>query len=106
MNTTNVLLVGLTGVVIDEAGKHLDLPGLRLFAGTSIDDVRSALTREHIDHAIMGAGIDVESRLAIVREIFRSSDTTTVHLKDRASGKEAFLPFARAVLQGLSTYTV
>ena len=53
----------------------------------------------------MGAGIDLETRLAIVREIFRSSDTTTVHMKDRASGREAFLPFARSVMHGLSTYT-
>ena len=54
---------------------------------------------------IIGAGLDLEIRLAIVREIFQSSNTTTVHMKDRASGMEAFLPFARSVLHGLSTYT-
>ena len=105
MNAKNVLLVGLTGVVIDDAREHLDLPDLHLFTGTGVDDVRSALAQARIDHVIMGAGIDLETRLAIVREIYQSSDTTTVHMKDRASGKEAFLPFARSVLHGLSTYT-
>jgi len=81
------------------------MPDLRLFTGTGIDDVRSAFAQARIDHVIMGAGIDLETRLAIVREIFQSSDTTTVHMKDRTSGKEAFLPFARSVLHGLSTYT-
>jgi hypothetical protein len=105
MNTKNVLLVGLTSIVIDDARDHLDMPDLRLFTGNGIDDVRSAFAQARIDHVIMGAGIDLETRLAIVREIFQSSDTTTVHMKDRASGKEAFLPFARSVLRGLSTYT-
>lgn len=105
MNTKNVLLLGLTGVVIDDAREHLDMPDLRLFTGTGIDDVRSAFAQARIDHVIMGAGIDLETRLAIVREIFESSDTTTVHMKDRTSGKEAFLPFARSVLHGLNTYT-
>jgi hypothetical protein len=106
MNTKNVLLLGLTGVVIDDARDHLDMPDLRLFTGTGIDDVRSAFAQARIDHVIMGAGIDLETRLAIVREIFQSSDTTTVHMKDHAGGKEAFLPFARSVLHGLSTYAV
>jgi hypothetical protein len=105
MTAKNVLLVGLTAVVIDDARAHLDMSDLRLLTGTGIDDVRSAFAQTRIDHVIMGAGIDLETRLAIVREIFQSSDTTTVHMKDRASGKEAYLPFARSVLHGLSTYT-
>jgi hypothetical protein len=105
MTTTNVLLLGLTGAVIDNARAHLDLPDPHLFTGTGIDDVRSAFAQARIDHVIMGAGLDPEIRLAIVREIFQSSDTATVHVKDRASGKEALLPFARAVVHGLSTYT-
>ena len=105
MTATNVLLLGLTGAVIDDARAHLDMPDLHLFTGTGIDDVRSAFAQARIDHVIMGAGLDLDIRLAIVREIFQSSNTTTVHMKDRASGKEAFLPFARSVLHGLSTYT-
>jgi len=105
MSTTNVLLVGLTDVVVGDAQAHLDMPDLRLFTGTGIGDVRSAFAQARIDHVIMGAGIDLDTRLAIVREVFQSSDTTTLHMKDHASGKDSFLPFARSVLHGLSTYT-
>lgn len=103
MTVKNVLLLGLTSAVIDDARDHLDMPDLRLFTGTGIDDVRSAFAQARIDHVIMGAGIDLETRLAIVREVFQTSDVTTVHMKDRASGKEAFLPFARSVLHVLNT---
>jgi len=105
MGAKNVLLLGLTGVVIDEAQQQLDMPHLRLFGGTGVDDVRSAFTQTGIDHVIMGAGIDLETRLEIVREVFRSSDTT-VHMKDRVSGKRTFLPFARSVLRGLDDYQI
>ena len=46
------------------------MPDLHLFTGTGIDDVRSAFAQARIDHVIMGAGLDLEIRLAIVREIF------------------------------------
>jgi hypothetical protein len=100
--TTNVLLLGRKGIVVDDVQHHLNAPGVRLFGGTSIDDVRSTFAQTHIDHAIMGAGIELEPRLQIVREIFQSSDATTVHMKDRATGPEGFLPFVRAVLHGLN----
>ncbi|WP_157535022.1 hypothetical protein [Nocardia inohanensis] len=45
--------------------------------------------------------LDLELRLGMVREVFESSDATTVHLKDVGSGPGAFLPFVRAVLTGL-----
>jgi hypothetical protein len=48
-----------------------------------------------------GAGLDLDIRLEIVREIFQTSETTTVHLKDVASGPGGFLPFVRSVLAGL-----
>lgn len=106
MGAKNVLLLGRTGVVIDEAQQQLDMPHLQLFGGTGVDDVRSAFAQTGIDHVIIGAGIDLETRLEIVREVFRSSDTTTVHMKDHVSGKQAFLPFARSVLRGLDDYQI
>ncbi|WP_214326595.1 hypothetical protein [Nonomuraea sediminis] len=39
---TTVLLLGLKGVVVDEARAHLDLPDLEILSGTGIDDVRDA----------------------------------------------------------------
>jgi hypothetical protein len=49
----------------------------------------------------MGAGLDIDVRLEIIRTIFTMSDSTTVHMKDVASGPEGFLPFVRALLSGL-----
>jgi hypothetical protein len=101
-----VLLLGLTGVVVEDVREQLQMPDVQLLGGTSIDDVRSAFRRVAVDHVVMGAGIDLEARLDIVREIFQASDATTVHLKDRVSGKLGFLPFVRSVLRGLDDYAV
>ena len=101
--TRTVLILGRRHSVVDDAQKQLelDMPGTHLLEGTSIDDARSAFAQTKIDHVIMGAGIDLATRLEIVREVFQTSDTTSVHMKDRASGPEGFLPFIRAVVRGL-----
>jgi hypothetical protein len=51
----------------------------------------------------MGAGLDLEARLEIVREIFLASDKTTVHLKDFTSGPDGFLPLSGQCLPGWQT---
>ena len=98
---STVLLVGRTNVVINDALIRLDRPDLRILGGTSVDDVRAAFAETTIDHVVMGAGIDLDRRLEIIREIDRLSDHTTIHLKDRASGPGSFLPFVSAVLTGI-----
>ena len=102
-STRTVLILGRRHSVVDDAERQLelDLPGTHLLEGTSIEDARSAFAQAKIDHVVMGAGIDLEDRLQIIREIFQASDTTTVHMKDRASGPDSFLPFIRSVLRGL-----
>ena len=99
--TKHILLVGLRETVIDHARHELEGADIQLFEGTGIEEVRSVFAQAKIDHVFMGAGIDLETRLQIVREIFQLSDTTTLHMKDRASGPQGFLPFVRAVLRGL-----
>lgn len=106
MTTKNVLLLGRTGVDIDNVHQQLGMPDLQLFGGTGLDDARSALAQASIDHVIMDSGIELETPLAIVREIFSLSDTTTVHIKDRATAKEGFVPFVRSVLRGLEDYEI
>ena len=54
-----------------------------------------------IDILIMGAGIDLEKRLDIVRYVFSTSNTTSVHMKDWETGPEGFVPFINKVLSGL-----
>jgi len=57
--TTTVLLLGRTGIVIDDAERQLNLPDVHLIGGTRLEDVRDALARGTVDHVIMGAGIDL-----------------------------------------------
>lgn len=104
--TKTVLLLGRRGDVIEEVKRQLELPGVHLIGGTGLDDVRRTFAQTQIDHVIMGAGIDLETRLEIIREIFQSSDATTVHMKDRVTGPEGFLPFIASVLGGLDDYQV
>jgi hypothetical protein len=99
-----VLLLGVLASVVDEAKQQLHLADIEFLGGAEVDDVRSAFAQADIDHVIMGGGLDLETRLAIVREVFRSSDRATVHMKDQMSGPEGFLPFVRAVLLGLGDY--
>jgi hypothetical protein len=98
--TRNVLLLGRKGIVVDDVKNQLHVPDVQVFGGTGIEDVRAVFARTRIDHVIMGAGIDLEARLEIVREIFHLSETTAVHMKDVASGPRGMLPFVRSILAG------
>lgn len=95
-----VLLLGRTPIVLDGIRAGIDTDDVRLLAGTGLDDVRRAFADEHVDVVIMGAGIDLDTRLEIVRHVFESSTGTTVHMKDRDSGPAGMLPFVRGILRG------
>jgi hypothetical protein len=90
--------------LLDMVKKELQTPGVEFLAGTGVADAGAAFRRAGIDHVIIGGGLDREARAAMVRAVFQSSDWATVHMKDQMSGTEGFLPFARAVLGGLSGY--
>ena len=102
--TKNILLLGRTGFVLDDVQQQLQTQDVQFFAGRDIEDMRSAFAKAHIDHVIMGAGIDLNARLEIVQEIFQLSDSTTVHMKDRATGPQGMLTFVRAVASGLRNW--
>jgi hypothetical protein len=103
MKRLTVLLLGLRGVVVEDARAHLQMPDVDVYGGGSIEEMRAIFAQTKIDHVIMGGGLDLEIRLAIVREVFQLSDSTTVHMKDIETGPQGFFPFVRAVLQGLRT---
>lgn len=99
---TTVLLLGRTEIVLDDvrAGLQVDAD-VELRAGTTLDDVRVAFDEGPVDVVCVGAGLDLATRLDIVRHIFTFSESTTVHMKDRKSGPAGMLPFVNAVLGGL-----
>jgi hypothetical protein len=95
------LLLGVLDSILADAQQQVERPGLEFFRGSSLEEVRATLARTDIDHVIMGGGLALETRLEMVREILQSSETTSVHMKDHASGSQGFLPFIRSVLRGL-----
>lgn len=87
--------------MVDDAKSRLNDPDLEIFGGTGIDDVRAIFSyHADIKHVFMGAGLDVETRLSIIREVFRLSESTSVHVKDATTGPEGFFPFVKAILDG------
>jgi hypothetical protein len=63
-----------------------------------------ALIEGDLDQVVMGGGLDLETRVEVVREVFQSSDRATIHMKDQVSGPDGFLPFVRSVVLGLQNY--
>lgn|SRR5689334_6795342 len=97
-----ILLVGkqLTSVPpLDQ----LQVKDVEYFAAPDIKTVQQTFeTNDNaIDIVIMGAGIAIEKRLDVVRYVFSTSNTTSVHMKDWETGPEGFVPFINRVLTGL-----
>ena len=49
----------------------------------------------------MGAGLDLEPRIEIIRYVYQTSTSTAVYLKDQDSGPQGMVPFLKNVLSGL-----
>jgi len=96
-----VLLLGKHPVL--EPGDELAIPGVEFELGSSMEELRAALERGTFDHVIVGGGLPLDVRLQLVRAVFEHSDAITVHMKDRASGPQGYVPFIRAVVAGLRT---
>ena len=97
----NCLILGRKATIVDEIQKSADAIGVNLLAGTSLQDVKDAFGETAIDVVIMGAGLDIEVRLEIVRYVFETSNSTAVHMKDRDSGPAGMLTFVQGVLSRL-----
>jgi hypothetical protein len=101
-----ILLLGRTGIVVQDAQAQLNDESLKIITGTNIEEVRAVFKQvssenRNIDHVFMGAGIDLDKRVEIVKEVFTLSNSTSVHLKDSTSGQKGFLPFVDSLLRGL-----
>jgi len=97
-----VIIIGKLLINIPKVSE-LTVKNVELFAATNLEEVKNVFDNNsnQIDLAITGAGIDLEQRLEIVKYIFTTSNTTSVHMKDRASGPEGYLSFINNVLEGL-----
>jgi hypothetical protein len=97
----NCLLLGRKGMIVDDVKKSINATDINLFGGTSLQDVKDIFNQHNIDIVIMGAGLDINDRLDIIKYVFNSSKSTTVHMKDWDSGPAGMLPFVNGVVNGL-----
>jgi hypothetical protein len=94
-----VLLLGKRPVL--EADDNLAIAGVDFETGSALDELHAAFARGTFDHVIVGGGLPLDLRLELVRAVFEHGDGITVHMKDRASGPQGYVPFIRAVIAGL-----
>jgi hypothetical protein len=99
----NILLIGRLGINIPNLQTGIENKKINLFSGTNLEEVKDAFNQNdnQIDSVIMGAGIDLNVRLDIIRYIFETSQSTTVHMKDWESGPKGMLPFVNSILNEL-----
>jgi hypothetical protein len=95
-----ILLVGKQLISIPP---QLNIKDVQYFAAPDLKTIQEIFEKNNnaIDIVIMGAGIGLEKRLEVVRHVFNVSNTTSVHMKDRETGPQGFVPFINRVLSGL-----
>ena len=96
-----VLLLGRTSAVVDSARDQIRQADVELYTGNNLKDAQRIFGERAIDAVIMGAGLDLADRLRIVEFVFTTSGSTTVHMKDKDSGAEGYLPFVLSVVRGM-----
>ncbi|PHQ60738.1 MAG: hypothetical protein COC08_06955 [Maribacter sp.] len=101
MEFKTILLLGRTGIDVQNVKESISVKNVNLLSGTSFNEVETAFEDNNIDIVIMGAGIDLDIRTAIVQHIFTTSKSTSVHMKDWDSGPQGMVPFIDGVLRGL-----
>ena len=90
--------------MLEAERQELQTPGIQVLGGIGVADVEPASQQAAVGRLIIGGGLGLATRAAMVQAVFQASDRATVHMKDQMSAPEGFLPFARAVLGGLGGY--
>ncbi|NND04482.1 MAG: hypothetical protein HKN91_17035 [Acidimicrobiia bacterium] len=98
---THILLLGRTPFDLDAVRSHIARSDITISTGTSLMETEAAFEAGVVDIVIMGAGIPLLDRLEIVKRVFELSESTSVHMMDRSSGKDGMMSFVNGVLQGL-----
>ena len=97
-----ILLVG-KGLIAVPPLDQFTIKDVQYFAAPDLKTVKQVFEKNNngIDIVIMGAGIDIEKRLEVVKYVFNTRNTTTVHMKEWETGPAGYVPFINRVLTGL-----
>lgn len=97
------ILLGLKKSVIDDAIAQLPDPAFELIGCLSIEEMKSVLQQNNIDHVFIGAGLDIDIRINAARTVLETSLVTQVHLKNFSAGPQGYVPFIRTILAGVKS---
>lgn len=111
MAKKTILILAVKPLKGSNVEAKLNQPDVTVLTGVTLEDVKQTFAEvkkqdKTIDHVFIGAGIELEKRLEIVKEILTYNQATSIHLKDKITGGRAMLPFIKGTLEGLKDYEV
>ena len=99
------LLLGLKRSVLDDTIAALEIsypsPDFIYILCKSIDEMKTALVEQQIDHVFIGAGLDMSIRIEATKTVLENSLVTQVHLKNVSAGMDGYTPFIKTILAGI-----
>lgn len=97
-----VLVLGKQGTYLPSLNE-LSRSDIKLFTASAFEQAQAVFeSHAPIDLVILGGGIPLEERLRIIDYVYHVSETTSVHMKEIASGPAGFVPFINRVLEGFA----
>jgi len=94
----------ILGRKVDDKDNYLSelkSDNISVFVGTSLNDVERVFSDHSIDAVFMGAGLQVDDRLSILKYVMENGLSTSIHMKDRNSGREGMIPFVKSIVQSI-----
>ncbi len=85
----------------DKYISELQTDKITVYVGTSLIDVEREFAFRSIDALFIGAGLQVDDRLSILRYAMENGLSTSIHMKDRNSGREGMIPFVKNILKSI-----
>lgn len=67
----------------------------------SVDEMKTVLVEQKLDHVFIGAGLDVSIRVEATKTVPENSLVTQVHLKNVSAGMDGYMPFTKTILAGI-----
>lgn len=102
---TKCILLGLKRSVLDDTISILEQsypsPDFEYVTCQSVEEMKTALTEQEIDHVFIGAGLDISIRMEATKTVLDNSLVTQVHLKNFSAGPTGYTPFIKQILAGI-----
>lgn len=102
---TKCILLGLKKSVLDDTISAVEAsypgPDFEYVTCLSVEEMKTALVEQEIDHVFIGAGLDKSIRMDATKTVLDNSLVTQVHLKNFSAGPQGYTPFIKTILAGV-----